>query len=55
MTMVSCTKFPREDDKVCHTQAVPVTFNKYVLHQAHNALGHNGIAWMYWFLKQLYY
>ena len=45
----------REDDKLFHGLVVPVTFSKYILHQAHDALDHNGTTRTYHSLKQLYY
>ena len=48
-------KVVREDDKLFHALIVPIVFSKYVLYQAHDALGHNGTAWTYQCLKWLYY
>ena len=36
-------KIVREEDKPFHALVVHITCNKYVLHQLHDALGHNGI------------
>ena len=40
-------KVVKEDDKLLHALVGPVVFSKYVLHQAHDALGHNGTATNY--------
>ena len=45
----------REDEKLFHEQVVPIAFSKYILNQVHDALGHNGTARTYQYLKQLYY
>ena len=45
----------REDDKLFHALVVTITFNKYILHQACDALGHNGTARSYHCLKWSYY
>ena len=37
-------KVMREDNKVFQSLVVLITFSKYVLHQVHGALGHNGTA-----------
>ena len=34
----------REDHKLFHELVVPIAFIKYILHQGHDALGHNGTA-----------
>ena len=47
-------KIVREDDKIFHMLAVHWTLNKYILHQMHNALEHNGRARTYWYLKWVY-
>ena len=41
----------REDDELFHALVIPITFSKYILHQVHDALGHNGTARTYWCLK----
>ena len=33
----------REDYKLFHAVMVPLALSKYILHQAHDALGHNGL------------
>ena len=33
----------RDDDKIFHMLVVPQTLSKYILHQAHNMLGHKDI------------
>ena len=48
-------KVGREDDKLFHVLVVPLTLSKYVLHQVHDALGHNGTGRTYPCLKLLYY
>ena len=37
-------KVVREDDNLFHALAAPNVFNKYVLHQANDVIGHNGTA-----------
>ena len=34
---------------------VPKTIKKYVLHESHNKVGHNGTAKLYQFLKRSHY
>ena len=41
----------RVDDKIFHALAVPATVSKYILHQAHDALGDSGTARTYQCLK----
>ena len=48
-------KVVREDDTLSHALVLPLVLNKYVLHQAHNVLCHNGTARTYQCLKRLYY
>ena len=45
----------REDDKCFHALLVPWALIKYVLHQAHDALGDNRTVKNIQCLKQLYY
>ena len=47
-------KFVREDDKMFHMLVVPENLSKSILHKAHNAIGHNGTARTYWYLKWIY-
>ena len=37
-------KFVRKDDKLLHPVVVPVTLNKYILHQVNFVLGYNATA-----------
>ena len=48
-------KILREHNKVFHTPGVPQAPSKYVLHWVHNALGHNGTARTYQYLKWVHY
>ena len=36
-----------EDDKPFHALVVLIVFSKYILHQAHDGLGHNGASRTY--------
>ena len=45
----------REDDKIFHPLTVPWALNKYILHQVHDMLEHNGYNRTYLYLKQMYY
>ena len=40
-----------EDDKIFHPLVLPQTLIKYVLHQVHDMLGHNGTVGTYQYLK----
>ena len=40
------------DDEMFHALVVFITMSKYILHQAHDTLGHNGIAITYQYLEQ---
>ena len=44
-------KVVREDDKLFHMSMVPITFSKYILHQAPDTLCNNGTARTYQYLK----
>ena len=44
-------KVVREDDKPFHALMVLKPLSKYILHQKHYALGHNGIARTYQCLR----
>ena len=44
-------KVVREVDRTSHALVVPQTLTKYILHQVHHALGHNGIMRTYQCLK----
>ena len=44
-------KVVKEDDKLFHVPVVPKSLSKYILHQVHNVLGHNGTARTYQYLK----
>ena len=48
-------KVVRGDDKLFHALVVLLALRKYILHQVHDALGHNGTARTYQCLKLLYY
>ena len=41
----------REDDQLFHMLVLPVVLSKYILLQAHDAVGHNGTARTYQCLK----
>ena len=45
----------REDDELFYALVVLLTPSKYILHQVQDALGHNGTARAYWYLKWIYY
>ena len=40
-------KYVKGDDKLFDVLVAPITLCKYILHQAHNALGHNGTVRTY--------
>ena len=40
-------KVLRENDKLFHALVVSINLSKYILHQMHDALGHNGTARTY--------
>ena len=48
-------KVVRDDDKLFPALVVPITFNKYILYEAHNSLHHNGTSKTYQCLRQVYY
>ena len=37
-------KVMKGDDKLFHALLVPIILSKYILHEVHDALGHNGTA-----------
>ena len=47
-------KVVSKEDQLFHVLGVPNVFSKYVLHQAHDVLGHNVTARTYQCLKYLY-
>ena len=44
-------KIEREDEKLLHAVVVAFILSKYVLHQVHDALGHNCTARTYQYVK----
>ena len=42
-------------DKILHAVVVTHTIDKYVIHQVHDALGHNNNTRTFQCLKELYY